>query len=225
MRAGREAQPGPARPPGFGRDPKLAQRLTGLSPGLQAPPRAPPEGHAVHPAPAISALLPSWRGGAGERVAWRGTVSGAAGRLGRPDFGGSGAARPPQLQSASPSRLFPRVCRNPSTPAGVPAKGSNNSPLRPEAAPHGSDLTLGLLGSQHRSGTARDWRGGSPHAQFLLQQVRGSATPTPALRALGGSRGPGHSHHLGAHLPTRDEAVAPVFGPGLDRAGQAAVLT
>lgn len=60
---------GPARPPGFDRDPwpgpnpKLAQLLTGLSPGLRAPPRAPPAGHAV--CPHSQPLHPSPLGGVG----------------------------------------------------------------------------------------------------------------------------------------------------------------
>lgn len=104
-------------------------------------------------------------------------------------YGASGAARPPRLPSASP-RSLSRGLQTAFHPRRRPAGSPSNSPLRPEAAPHRSDLPPCLLRPQRRPGAAGS--GGGVAKSTLSPPTGGRlrhADPSPPRR--GGTPGPG----------------------------------
>lgn len=168
------AQPGPARPPGFGQDPRPRPSLLTRPAAHYLSPRA--ETRCTCRAP-LSGPVPAPRPCLGVRVrrrARRQTVTGAAGHKGgstKPRAELRAHSTPSNRPSASPRRLFFGGCRTPSIPAGSPGERPQQpAPLPCQAAPHCSDLTGELLRPQHLSETAEAWGGGrwSPSAPRVL---------------------------------------------------------
>lgn len=157
------AQPGPARPPGFGQDPRPRPSLLTRPAAHYLSPRA--ETRCTCRAP-LSGPVPAPRPCLGVRVrrrARRQTVTGAAGHKGgstKPRAELRAHSTPSNRPSASPRRLFFGGCRTPSIPAGSPGERPQQpAPLPCQAAPHCSDLTGELLRPQHLSETAEAWGG------------------------------------------------------------------
>lgn len=139
----------------------------------------------------------------------------AAGRLGRPKVRVGLRAHPPPKcicaqASPGPQEAFHSRGR----------LGEEIQPLAPvpRSLPGRFRPHSGLLRPQHRSG--RPGLGGeSQSAPSPLRQVRSSATPTPALRPLGGSNGRGHNGHLGVHPPRPRRGCGPGLGSPESRRG------
>ena len=141
------------------------------------------------------APLPSWRGRAGERKLGEGRLQEQRGDWGGLTLVGVGPRAHPAAKAHPRAGSFPGSAGSLPLPLASGRKDPITLPFPPKPPLTVPTSLWTSSGPSIVPGRPGMGVGGSPSAHSLLQQVRGSATPTPALRALGRSKGPGHSHH------------------------------